>query len=134
MGEVGGQMFSIFRFAALVILGALLVGCGSVLPPPTPTVSPLAQEGRVVFKTYCSRCHETSGETVIVGPSLAGIATRGETRRENMDTEAYIRDSIMYPSAYTVEGFVEGTMPINIREEMTEEEFEAVVAFLLSLE
>ena len=127
-------MTVLFRFAAVLILGALLAACSSALPPPTPTMSPQAQQGRVVFKTYCSRCHETSGETVIVGPSLAGVATRGDSRRENMDAEAYIRDSIMNPSAYTVEGFVAGTMPINIREELTAEEYEAVVAFLLTLE
>jgi hypothetical protein len=50
-----------------------------------------------------------------------------------MDAQAYIRDSIMNPSAYTVEGFLEGTMPVNIAGQMPPEDLEAIVAYLLTL-
>ncbi len=86
-----------------------------------------------MFDAYCSRCHGTSGETVIVGPSLAGIATRGSERIEGMDAQAYIRNSILDPSAYTVAGFPEGVMPGTLKDELTAEQLDAVVAYLLTL-
>jgi hypothetical protein len=70
---------------------------------------------------------------IVVGPSLAGIATRAGTRIPGMDAEGYIRDSIVNPGAYTVEGFVEGMMPEAVFDSLTPEEFEAVVSYLLTL-
>jgi len=70
---------------------------------------------------------------VVVGPSLAGIATRGGSRIEGLDAAAYIRASIMTPDAYVVEGFPEGIMPADFKEHLSPEDLEAVVAFLLTL-
>ncbi|MDX1416457.1 MAG: cytochrome c [Candidatus Promineifilaceae bacterium] len=111
-----------------------LAACSGLLPPPTPTPSPLVAQGKRVFNAYCSRCHESSNRSIIVGPSLAGIASRAESRIPGMDAEAYIRDSIMSPMAYTVEGFAEGTMPESLKDELSAQDLEAVIAFLLTLE
>jgi len=119
-------------FFVLPILAAL-VACNSLVPSATPTLTPLEIQGRSVFDSYCSRCHGTSGETVIVGPSLAGIATRGSARIQGMDAAAYIRNSIEDPTAYTVEGFPEGVMPSDLKEQLTEEELGALVPYLLTL-
>lgn len=121
------------RFIAVFLLLALLVACNSFIAPPTPARSPLEIRGRSVFDSYCSRCHGTSGETVVVGPSLAGIVTRGGNRIEGLDAEAYIRDSILNPNVYTVEGFPEGVMPLDLKDQMSPEDLEAVVAYLLTL-
>lgn len=86
-----------------------------------------------MFESYCSRCHETTGETVIVGPSLAGIATRGSERIQGMDADAYIRNSIEDPGAYKVEGFPEGLMPTDLKDQLTQEDLDAIVAYLLTL-
>lgn len=64
---------------------------------------------------------------------MAGIATRAGNRVEGMGAEAYIRDSILNPGAYTVDGFPEGVMPPDLMEQMSQEELEAVVAYLLTL-
>ena len=86
-----------------------------------------------MFDSYCARCHGTSGDTVIVGPSLAGIATWGGSRIEGMDAQVYIRDSILNPNAYTVEGFPDGIMPSELKDQISPEDLEAVVAYLLTL-
>jgi mono/diheme cytochrome c family protein len=86
-----------------------------------------------VFESYCARCHATSGESVIVSPSLAGIASQGGNRIEGMDAPAYIRGSILNPGAYTVEGFPEGVMPLNLKDQLSPDDLEAVVAYLLTL-
>ena len=69
----------------------------------------------------------------MVGPSLAGIATGGESRMQGMDAQAYIRDSILNPDGYIVEGFPEGAMPLDLKDQMAPEDLEAVVAYLLTL-
>jgi mono/diheme cytochrome c family protein len=119
---------------ATFLMIAALTACRNMLPEPTPTPSPQVAKGKHVFDTYCSRCHGTSGNTVVVGPSLAGIATRGSSRVSGQDAQTYIQNSIQNPTAYTVDGFVEGTMPPNFSEVLSQEEFQAVVAFLLTLE
>ncbi|UCC54167.1 MAG: cytochrome c [Anaerolineaceae bacterium] len=121
------------RIIAALLSLIMLAACSELLPPPTPTRSLLERQGRSVFESYCSRCHGTSGDTVVVGPSLAGIASSGGGRRAGMDAEAYIRDSIMNPWDYTVEGFAEGVMPTSLKDELSPEELDAVVTYLLTL-
>ena len=120
------------RFLA-IWLAVSAAGCATIAPPPTPTLPPEAVEGRLVFERTCSTCHSAQLDMIVVGPSLAGIATRGGTRIPGKDAETYIRDSIVNPGAYTVEGFREGLMPEEVYESLTAEEFEAVVAYLMTL-
>lgn len=117
-----------------ILIAISAAGCDVVAPPPTPTLPAAVAEGRVVFEKICSACHSTTPDMIVVGPSLAGVATRAGSRIEGMDAEAYIRDSIMNPEAYTVEGFREGLMPPAVYESLTPQEFEAVVAYLLTLD
>lgn len=121
------------RILIVFLLWVSLAACDSLRPPPTPALSPLEIRGRSVFETYCARCHGTSGETIIVGPSLAGVASRGGSRLEGMAAPAYIRDSILNPKAYTVEGFPEGIMPLDLKDQMSPDDLDAVVAYLLTL-
>lgn len=102
--------------------------------PRAEQPSPQLREGKGVFAAYCARCHATTGETVVVGPSLAGIATRAGSRIPGLDAETYIRDSIAHPDAYVVEGFPKGIMPPNLSKELPPERLDAVVAYLLTLQ
>lgn len=70
---------------------------------------------------------------MIVGPALAGVATRAETRISGLSAEAYIRNSILEPGAYTVEGFPAEIMPRTLKDELSPDDLEAVVAYLLTL-
>lgn len=123
------------RLQLFVILPifAVMAACNSLVSSATPTLTPLESQGRRVLESYCSRCHGMTGDTVIVGPSLAGIATRGRERIQGMDAEGYIRNSIEDPTAYTVQGFSEGLMPLDLKDQLSEEELEALVAYLLTL-
>lgn len=98
----------------------------------TPTLTQQENQGAQLFTVYCAACHSTVGDAVIVGPSLAGIATRAETRGAGMDARAYLEQSILDPSAYLIEGFAD-LMPKNWGDVLNDEELDALIAFLLTL-
>jgi nitric oxide reductase subunit C len=122
------------KFTIVTLLLAAMAACSALKPPPTPELSPMAIQGKGLFDSYCSTCHSTSGDTVIVGPSLAGIASRGSERVEGMDARSYITNSILEPRAYIVNGFPENLMPLNMGDQLASEELDAIAAFLLTLE
>lgn len=114
----------------------ILAACGSPAasePTPTPTLSAELAKGKQVFVTHCGACHSTAEDTVIVGPSLAGIATRGARRVDGLDARTYLYSSVMQPSDYLVEGY-EDLMPKDLAKKLTGEELDAVVAYLLRFE
>ncbi len=79
----------------------------------------------------CITCHSLEPGVQLVGPSLAGMATTAAERVEGMSAEEYIRQSIVDPNAYTVEGFPEGLMPAY--SDLSPEQIDALVAFLMTL-
>jgi mono/diheme cytochrome c family protein len=112
----------------------LLVACSTAqAAAPPPTLTQQEVRGQAKFDSSCSRCHSTLEGLVVVGPSLYGIATRGAERIEGVDIETYIRESILDPGAYTVEGFPEDAMPATFGEELSKEDIDALVAYLLTL-
>lgn len=120
--------------ALLFCLAIGLAACGGEpAAPPTPTLSPEMAAGQRVFVAHCGACHSTSPDTVILGPSLAGISARGGTRVDGLDARTYVYSSIMEPSAYLVEGFTDA-MPKDLAKKLTGEELDSVVAYVLSLE
>lgn len=121
-------------WSALLLVQALaLSACAKAPSRAAPELGPAEAHGRAVFKARCARCHAASGDGVVVGPSLAGIASRAGTRIEGMDAEGYIRDSILDPGSYTVEGFPKGLMPPEGFEDLGDEELDDLVAYLLTL-
>ena len=115
-----------------IIAATLLAACSAEKPTPAPTLTPLEQIGQSVYTLRCAQCHVLVPDTVVIGPSLAGVATRAETRIEGLDAQAYIEESILSPKSYIVEGFPD-TMPTNFGKELTSEEFKGIVAFLMTL-
>jgi len=99
---------------------------------PTPTTDPLVVKGRQVFNARCATCHALEPNTTIIGPSLAGVATRAETRVEGLNADEYIQMSILRPGDYVVEGY-NNVMITNFSRELTSEDMNALVAFLLTL-
>ena len=110
----------------------LLVACGGEPVEPTATLEPAAAAGQTVFQKHCAPCHNTTSDTIVVGPSLLGVATRAQTRTPDQDARSYILNSIMRPDAYLVEGF-ENAMPNTFGRTLTGEEIDSLVAYLLTL-
>lgn len=119
----------------LLALAGLLVGCAGGVGSAaqvTPTLTAQERLGRRAFNEHCSTCHSTIPDSIIVGPSLAGVADRAGSRIPGMKAEEYLRMSIEHPGEYVVDGFSD-LMPPNISDSLSEEEIDAVIAYLLSL-
>ena len=110
-----------------------------------PTVEPLVPladestpEGRgqaVFVQAGCNACHTISGlSTGNIGPVLDGLASQAGDTVSGLTAEEYIRQSIVEPSAYVVEGFADGLMPQTFGTTLTEEQINDLVAFLLTLQ
>ncbi len=92
-------------------------------------------------RTGCNSCHVTTGlpevDAAMLGPDQTNLGAIAGTRREGYTAEEYLREAILEPSAFLVEECPLGqclqVMPENYGEFLTEEEVDAIVAYLLSL-
>jgi mono/diheme cytochrome c family protein len=101
--------------------------------PEAEQINEQEQLGQRVFKQNCAACHSTSAELVIVGPSLAGIGQRAESRVANQDGRSYIKNSIFKPADFIVDGYTD-LMPPALADTLSSEEIEAVIAYLYTLD
>ena len=116
----------------LLCLTLLAAGCGGETTAPTPTLPAEAAAGRRVFQAHCATCHAVTADTIVVGPSLYGVATRAANRVAGEDAYTYLLTSILRPDAYVVSGF-ENLMPSTLGKTLTGEELDAVLAYLQTL-
>lgn len=84
----------------------------------------------------CSGCHnldlpQTADSRGPVGPNMANLPETAGTRVSDEDAEAYVHNSIVAPNAFVNEGYMTGIMPQNFTDRMSEEEINALVAWLL---
>lgn len=122
-----------YAVLCLTLTALLLTACSAASAvQPTPTLNALEIQGKQVYVSNCAGCHALEPDTIVIGPSLAGVATRAETRMDGYDARDYIETAILNPGAYLVEGFND-VMPKNFGKELTSADFDAVVAYLLSL-
>lgn len=87
----------------------------------------------------CITCHSVEPtddplQPSPVGPSHYGLADRAGDYVEGMSAEEYLRESIVEPDAHVVEGFTAGVMYQNYGEDLTDQQIENLVAYLLTLE
>lgn len=148
---MGVELFSALRAAVLLLLSAVactqpLTPSWSTTPTPTPTRTPpsspptdILELGKQVFLTRtsptCASCHMISGlsgNTGGLGPELTRIGIVAVTRRPPLTAEQYLRESIESPQAFILPGFVV-VMPSGLKAQMSDREFEALVAYLLGL-
>ena len=143
-------------FTLFMSLALLLAACGGSEPASDATSSESASSeessvevsvgdaanGEALFaKTTvgsanapgCVTCHSLETDVVLVGPSMAGVATRAETAVSGMTAEEYLRQSIVEPNAEVTEGFVEGIMYQNFGTDLEEENINDLTAYLLTL-
>ncbi len=102
-------------------------------PSPEEEADPVARGRQVYLDTGCGGCHTIEGLSAgNVGPNQTNLAAVAETRVPGMSAEEYIRESILDPSAHMVEGF-DDLMPKNYSDLLDENQFDDLVAFLLTL-
>lgn len=80
----------------------------------------------------CVTCHSLSEGVALVGPSLYAIGTTAETRVPGLTAEEYLRQSIVEPDAYVVEGYSDGVMPA-WSEVLSDAQVDALVDYMLTL-
>jgi len=113
-------------FPALLLVALALSSCGQSGNP-----NPNVETGRRLFGEHCASCHSLTPDTVIVGPSLSGVASRAEDNPLGLEAAAYLRRSIATPQADVVEGFSD-LMPVDFERKLTPEQLQALVDFLLT--
>ena len=127
----------------LLLMLSLVVACGGDSAPAEEAGGETAGDaaaGQQIFEqsmagslTGCAACHSVEPGVDLVGPSLANIGAEAGSRVSGTSAEAYMRQSIVEPNAYIVEGYGEGIMPAGYGDQLTEGELNDLVAYLLSL-
>jgi len=131
-------------------------------PPPTPTatststpIPPTATpasigdpvNGEALFRNgkdaapACATCHMIEQDTILIGPSMVGIAARAATRVPGESAEEYLRRSILEPNAYLVPDtatniFAAGGNSLMFQQYadyLTEQDANDLIAYMLSL-
>lgn len=127
-------------FLLLTVLS--LVACGGESAPASEGVGgagdPAAGEelfAQTLIGTQpgCSTCHSLEPGVTMVGPSLATIGADAGSRVSDVSDEDYLRTSIMEPDAHVAEGFAAGLMPQALATELSDEQLNDLVAYLLTL-
>lgn len=130
-------MKSMYRYAALLVLLTLVLtacgGGGSEASGDAQTGQALFAQSVIGSQAGCATCHSLEAGVTIVGPSMAGIGTIAGTRVAGMSAEDYLKESILEPDAYLVEGFPAGVMVQVWEEVLTEDQLNDLVGYLLTL-
>jgi cytochrome c2 len=127
----------------LLMLSMLLTGCGDSAPRGNPgqgkelyTASTIGKSGA----PGCITCHSLEDGEVKVGPSHSGIVSRAKEiinsddyngRAENPDE--FLKESLLSPDAYIEGGFPAGVMYQKYQDDLSEQDVENLVAFLMTL-
>ena len=137
-------MPKLFRALPLFFV-CLVAACGATSQASEPAQSQIEAEvppGAAIFETNgCVACHalEAGPDAPEIGPPLEGLATRTSTTIKSPaytgqadSVEAYIRESIVDPEAYVVEGFTP-LMPKTFQSTLSKADLTALVEFLVTL-
>ncbi len=137
----------------LLVVALVLAACGgggekeAASEEQAAAVTGDPARGEALFKQAtiggapgCSSCHSLEPGKKLVGPSLAGVATMAEEIVKSSDykgkaktAEEYLRESIVDPNAYVVEGFPPNVMYQNYGKDLTPQQIADLVAFLMTL-
>ncbi|MBX3066973.1 MAG: cytochrome c [Anaerolineae bacterium] len=121
----------------LIAVLLILVGCSTTITPTATALPPNSPEARglALFsgKGRCATCHSLSPDTVIVGPSLAGVATRAASRESGLTAAEYLEESILLPDKIKAPGFENMQMDTSLAKTLTFDEISDLVAYLLTL-
>jgi len=95
--------------------------------------APAGQQGLALFNAQgCVSCHTLSaaGSHGSIGPDLDKLAA--EARRAGKPLGAFVRESIVNPSAYVEKGFPNGIMPKDFGTKLSRSRLDILVQFLVT--
>jgi len=114
-------------------MAVVLAGCGAAEPAGDALAGERLFNTRlegIPLEDACSSCHKLTVDTEWA-PTLQGISDRAADRVDGMSAAEYLRESIVSPGAYQVEGWG-NSMPGQYSTVLTEEDIDNLVAFLLT--
>jgi cytochrome c553 len=116
----------------------MLAACSSGLPPGNAERGEQLFSGTIVVNDgntpACASCHAVGvGESPTLGMNLSNIGARAERRVEGLSATEYLRQSIIFPDAHLMGGWQEGIMYRGYAADLTEQQIEDIVAYLLTL-
>jgi cytochrome c oxidase subunit 2 len=130
--ELCGLGHSVMRTSAIVMTPAAfdkwLQSQSKAVASPNASVA-----GAAVFKNNsCGSCHtlKAAGTTGTVGPDLDKLAAYAQKAGKPLD--AFVRESIVSPSAYVEKGFPDNVMPHTYGSALSKQELDGLVQYLVS--
>jgi cytochrome c oxidase subunit 2 len=93
-----------------------------------------AADGKAVFSSNgCASCHtfKPAGASGTVGPDLDKLKAVAAKREKGKGAEAYVREAITDPRAFTVKGFQKNLMPTTFKKDIPPKQLDALVRYLL---
>lgn len=149
-------MRKLILLIAIFVMAALLAACGGGSEPAAPAeqappaaTGGNAANGQALFSKSvlagnagCTTCHSLEPGKALVGPSMAGIATRAATTVPGQSAEEYLHQSIVDTNAFLAKGCnandpeaqcVAGIMPQDWPQKLSAQEIDDLVVYLLTL-
>ena len=147
---VGSRRTGRIGVAGMVFL-LMVAACGdddadTATEPPATTQAVTAgdpergreiwDDGGGVIGGGCQECHSLDGSEKTVppfeiAPTWLGVSLRAGDRVPGLSAEDYLRESIVDPAAYIVEGYSDH-MPKGFRFLLSEEDIDSLIAFILT--
>lgn len=126
--------------------GLVIVPSQAAQPSAAPTASPSSisgggdpKNGERLFQMFqpaagisCAACHRVDSEERLVGPGLLNVSIHAAGRIPGKSAEQYLRESILDPSAYVVDGY-QDLMPKTWSKVFTPQQIDDLVAYLMAL-
>jgi cytochrome c oxidase subunit 2 len=91
--------------------------------------------GGGVLSGGCQGCHSLDGSEeagTFRAPTFQGISGLAGDRVPGLSAAEYLRESIVDPAAYTVDGYFADGMPKGFKVLLSDEDIDGLVAFLLT--
>ncbi len=124
-------------FVFVLVLSVVLTACGGGGGESTDDAVAAGEElfSQTVIGSQagCATCHSLDAGVVVVGPSMDGIGNRAGSTVSGTSAEDYLKESILTPDAYLVDSFPAGTMPQVWEDELSSEQVDQLVAYMLTL-
>jgi mono/diheme cytochrome c family protein len=116
------SIVALLLILALTLIGLAACGGSAASTAPGGQADPIA--GEALFKLECASCHSVLAGVDLAGPSLAGISAQGDQS---------LREAIVNPDAEVTSGYDKGIMPDSFGKQLTAQQIDDLVAYLLIL-